>query len=101
MEMKDGVLKGHYQLVYITPELLLESGMWRKMLTGDVYKKRLVAFVVDEAHTVKKWYIHTHTHIIYIYMSCKLLHNRCHYTCCNHHLKAHVNLLIPGQPFNQ
>ena len=67
MEMKDGVLKGHYQLVYVTPELLLESSMWRKMLTGDVYKKRLVAFVVDEAHTVKKWYIHVHIYI-YIYV---------------------------------
>lgn len=55
--MKDGVLKGDYQLVYITPELLLTSSVWRKMLVEEVYCERLKAFIVDEAHTVKKWYV--------------------------------------------
>ncbi len=55
--MKDGILKGDYQLVYITPELLVGSKVCRKMLTGEVYEHRLKAFVVDEAHTVKKWYV--------------------------------------------
>lgn len=46
---------GSYQLVFFTPELLLDSNKWRKVLLGDVYSKRLRVFVVDEAHTVKKW----------------------------------------------
>ena len=47
--------EGEYQLVYITPELLITSSVWRKMLIGEVYSERLRAFIVDEAHTVKKW----------------------------------------------
>ncbi len=57
--MKDAVLRGDYQLLYITPELLIGSNVCRKMLTGEVYEQRLKAFVVDEAHTVKKWYANT------------------------------------------
>ena len=49
------VREGEYQLVYITPELLITGGVWRKMLVGEVYRERLRAFIVDEAHTVKKW----------------------------------------------
>ena len=51
------MLEGQYQLVIFTPEMLLNNGMWRRMLTNDIYSKRLRAFVVDEAHTVKKWYV--------------------------------------------
>ena len=28
---------------------------WREMLTGGVYKEKLVALVVDEAHCVVQW----------------------------------------------
>lgn len=49
------VVKGAYQVVYFTPEMLLSSRRWREMLIGDVYTHQLRAFVVDEAHTVKKW----------------------------------------------
>ena len=55
--MINGVLRGDYQLVYITPELLFTVATWRKMLVGEVYRERLIAFVVDEAHTVKKWFV--------------------------------------------
>lgn len=47
--------EGDYQLVYITPELLITGGEWREMLVGEVYSERLRAFIVDEAHTVKNW----------------------------------------------
>ena len=57
--VKEGVQKGEYQLVYITPELLITGVSWRKMLVGEVYCERLKAFIVDEAHTVKKWYVST------------------------------------------
>ena len=51
--MEDEVRRGEFQLVYITPELLLCNSSWRKMLVGECYSERLVAFIVDEAHTVK------------------------------------------------
>ena len=53
--IKKDVLDGKYQLVLFTPELLLNCKIWRKMLVGDTYRHRLRAFVIDEAHTVKKW----------------------------------------------
>ena len=50
-----GALEGSYRLVLFTPEMLLEKKIWREMLLGTVYTSRLQVFVVDEAHTVKKW----------------------------------------------
>jgi len=40
-EMKKRVYAGRYQLVYFTPEVLIESKRWRKMLSGAVYSRRL------------------------------------------------------------
>ena len=54
--VKEGVRKGDYQVVYFTPEMILASKRWREMLVGQVYTNRLRTFVIDEAHTVKKWY---------------------------------------------
>ena len=53
--MRQGVLEGRYQLVFISPESLFASGKWREMLQEEPYVSRLVAFVIDEAHCVKKW----------------------------------------------
>jgi len=55
--LRKEVQEGQYQLVYITPELLItgSTSVWRKMLVGEVYSERLRAFIIDEAHTVKKW----------------------------------------------
>lgn len=55
--VKDGVTKGAYQLVFFTPEMIITNKRWRKMISGDLYTKQLKAFVVDEAHCVKKWYV--------------------------------------------
>ena len=45
------VCKGAYQIVYLSPEALLENEQWRDMLLNSVYAKCLI----DEAHCVKKW----------------------------------------------
>lgn len=44
------VAKGQCQLVYISPELLLENLYWRKVLRSEVYQKNLinVCFVLQE-----------------------------------------------------
>lgn len=55
--MKQGVHEGRYRLVFFTPELLITSTRWRKVLTSEIYSARLKAFVIDEAHCVKKWQV--------------------------------------------
>lgn len=50
-----GVKQGQYQLVFFSPEILINNKGWREMLLGPIYGKRLKALVIDEAHTVKKW----------------------------------------------
>ncbi len=48
---------GRYQLFFMSPEMLLRDENWRDMLVCPIYQENLVAFVVDEAHCVKKWYL--------------------------------------------
>lgn len=49
------VREGDYQLVFLGLESLLKDPKWRGMLQSPNYQQQLVAFVVDEAHCVKKW----------------------------------------------
>ena len=42
-------------VVYISPESLICNPMFRNMLLSPVYKEKLVALVIDEAHCVKTW----------------------------------------------
>ena len=53
--MKQGVKEGRYQLVFFSPEMLIDQSVWRRTLSSEVYERRLVAVVVDEAHCVKAW----------------------------------------------
>ena len=55
--VKDGVLKGQYQLLFISPESLIMNLQWREMLCSEVYQQNLVGLAVDEAHCVTKWYV--------------------------------------------
>lgn len=50
-----GVAQGFYQLVFFTPEMLIASKKWRRVIESDAYDERLEALVIDEAHCVKKW----------------------------------------------
>lgn len=54
-DVKAGIIRGEYQVVYFTPEKIIAGKRWREMLVGEVYSRRLKTFVIDEAHTVKKW----------------------------------------------
>jgi len=47
------VLAGDLQLLYISPENLLNNQKYCTMLLSPAYAKNLVALVVDEAHCVK------------------------------------------------
>ena len=50
-----GILRGDYQLVFISPEQLLKKKCYRMMGRSPEYCDNLVALVIDEAHCVKKW----------------------------------------------
>ena len=54
-EAVEKVMKGEYQLLFISPEALLDSKRWRSALQGEPYLSNIVAFAVDEAHCVKQW----------------------------------------------
>ena len=54
-KVEEAILRGQYNIVYLSPEQLLTRGKWREMLHSEVYQNNLVGFVVDEAHCVKKW----------------------------------------------
>lgn len=49
------VEKGYFSIIYTTPETIVRSERWRRMLSSDVYSKNLCAIAVDEAHVVKQW----------------------------------------------
>ena len=51
------ILCGKFSIIYISPELLLKKAKWRDMLRSDLFQQRMVGFIVDEAHCVKKWYV--------------------------------------------
>jgi len=51
------VIAGRIQLLFISPESILNNKLFRGMLVSDQYKDKLVAVVVDEAHCVKTWYV--------------------------------------------
>ena len=49
------VLDGNVEMVFTSPENLIFNKSYRDMLRTDIYKKRLVALIIDEAHCVKTW----------------------------------------------
>ena len=53
--VKEKVINGEVQLVYITPESMIETSRYRDMLLSPPYQEKLVALVIDEAHCVKTW----------------------------------------------
>lgn len=46
---------GMFQVIFVSPEALFCSTVWRRMLCTDLYRTNLVGFIVDEAHCVKTW----------------------------------------------
>ena len=51
------VIAGRIQVLFISPENILNNKSFRDMLVSDQYKDKLVAVAVDEAHCVKTWYV--------------------------------------------
>ena len=54
-EATKSVIRGDVQLVYISPESILNNRKFRNMLQNSKYQEKLVALVVDEVHCVQMW----------------------------------------------
>ena len=52
---QEHVRAGHFQLVYVTLESLVDNTYYRGMLLENVWRENMVAFVIDEAHCIKTW----------------------------------------------
>ncbi|XP_068757874.1 uncharacterized protein [Montipora capricornis] len=46
---------GQYSVVFGSPEAWLMNDRWRTMLGNVVYKSKLCAVAIDEAHVIKQW----------------------------------------------
>lgn len=46
---------GKYSLVFGSPEAWLRNDRWRSMLGNGVYRARLCAVAIDEAHVIRQW----------------------------------------------
>lgn len=53
--VKKDVKTGSFQLLFASPECML-SPTWRLLLVSPVYKSKLRALVIDEAHCISQWY---------------------------------------------
>ena len=49
------VYNGEFQLLLVSPEMLLLNLRCREMLRSERYRSNLIAFVVDEAHCITHW----------------------------------------------
>ena len=54
-EIKQKIVQGIYQIVYMSPESLLCVLIWREMFRSLTYQEALVGLIVDEAHCIKYW----------------------------------------------
>ncbi|POW02979.1 hypothetical protein PSTT_11419 [Puccinia striiformis] len=54
-EIEKRVIRGDYGFVYLSPEVLLNNVMFRRVFFDKQFQSRLILSVVDEAHMVYIW----------------------------------------------
>ena len=52
---KDQLESGQYHIVFAHPESLISTRFGRSLILSEVYQKRVVSIVVDEAHCILDW----------------------------------------------
>lgn len=56
---REAVASGYYQFVFCSPEMIFGDTHWRDVIKLPEFRERHVLTVVDEAHTVVQWWVHT------------------------------------------
>ena len=54
-EVKNGVERGEYSLVFMSPEAMLTVLRWQEIFHTDVYQECMICLAVDEAHCIRTW----------------------------------------------
>ena len=73
----DGVAWG------LTPNMLITNKRWRRVIESDAYAERLKAFVIDEAHCVKKMLSHVYVGTFdAVIMNCIAIAGVMHFVLC-------------------
>ena len=54
-DQRNLIMNGKFQVIFTSPELLLTDKEWGDVFQSCTFSSRLVGFIVDEAHCVKKW----------------------------------------------
>ena len=52
---KDQLESGQYHIVFAHPESLISTRFGRSLILSEIYQKRVVSIVVDEAHCILDW----------------------------------------------
>ena len=62
-EQSEDILKevenGSFSYLFASPERMLNSGRWRRLLSSDHYREFLAAVAIDEAHCISQWGVST------------------------------------------
>ena len=56
-DVTEDIKNGKFQLVFVSPETLLNGDRWHDALLGPVFQQNLVGIAIDEAHCVKTWQV--------------------------------------------
>lgn len=52
---QSAVVRGNFQYIFTTPEILLKSKSWINVFQSLSFNERLVGIIIDEDHCVKNW----------------------------------------------
>ena len=63
-EVVQQVFNGMFNIVYTSPESLLQNFHWRELFKTQLFKNRFLRFVIDEAHVVTQWYVLSFNNVI-------------------------------------
>ena len=56
-QLKDEILLSKYQILFTSPEVLLQDKDWTDIFKNRLFANHLVGIIIDKAHCVKKCWV--------------------------------------------